>query len=83
MSRLIQAMTSNDDEEIMGSLLAVRDSSRLGLVHESIHSERVVDYTRKLIQFAHFGCGLGAHSSHRKLVRLGKFNVRSNDFACC
>lgn len=83
MSRLIQAMTSNDDEEIMGSLLAVRDSSRLGLVHESIHSESVVDYTRKSIQFARFGCGSGAHSSHRKLVRLGKFNVRSNDFACC
>lgn len=47
MSRLIQAMTSNDDEEIMSCLRAVRDSSRLGLVHESIHSERVSDYTRK------------------------------------
>ncbi len=47
MSRLVQAMTSNDDEEIMSSLAAVRDSSRLGLVHESINSERVIDYTSK------------------------------------
>ena len=49
MSRLIQAMTSDNDEEIMSSILAVRNASRLGLVHESIHSERAVDYTRELI----------------------------------
>lgn len=47
MSRLIQAMTSNDDEEIISAIKAVRDSSRLGLVHESINVERVFDYTRK------------------------------------
>ena len=47
MSRLVQAMTSNDDEEISDALKAVRDSSRLGLVHESINVERIADYTRK------------------------------------
>lgn len=45
MSRLVQAMTSDDDEEISDALKAVRSSSRLGLVHESIHVERVTDYT--------------------------------------
>lgn len=47
MSKLIQAMTSNDDDEIMDSMHAVRNSSLLGLVHESINVERVHDYTRK------------------------------------
>ncbi len=47
MSRLVQAMTSDDDEEISNALHDVRDSSRLGLIHESIHVERITDYTRK------------------------------------
>lgn len=47
MSRLVQAMTSDDDDEIDDVLKAVRDSSRLGLVHESINVDRVADYTRK------------------------------------
>ena len=47
MSRLVQAMTSDDDDEISNALHSVRDSSRLGLVHESIHVDRVTDYTRK------------------------------------
>ncbi len=53
MSRLVQAMTSNDDDEIDDALKAVRDSSRLGLVHESINVERVADYTR--------GCTMHIH----------------------
>ncbi|KAL8972606.1 MAG: hypothetical protein Q9183_000464 [Haloplaca sp. 2 TL-2023] len=52
MSRLMQAMTSDDDEEILDSLRAVRSSSRLGLVHESIHVERVADYTRSWFAWA-------------------------------
>ncbi|KAL8741677.1 MAG: hypothetical protein Q9190_005738 [Brigantiaea leucoxantha] len=47
MSRLVQAMTSNDDEEISDALHAVRSSSRLGLVHESINVEQITDYTSK------------------------------------
>lgn len=47
ISRLVQAMTSDDDDEILGALNDVRDSSRLGLVHESINVERVPDFTRK------------------------------------
>ena len=45
MSRLVQAMTSSDDSEILEALHAVRNSSRLGLVHESINVDRVADYT--------------------------------------
>lgn len=48
MSRLVQAMTSNDDNEITDSLQAVLQSSRLGLIHESINVDRILDYTRKV-----------------------------------
>ncbi len=47
MSRLVQAMTSNNDDEIKQVLEDVRDTSRLGLVHESVNVNRVTDYTSK------------------------------------
>ncbi|KAI7568718.1 glycoside hydrolase family 125 protein [Hortaea werneckii] len=52
MSLLIQAMTSNDDDEIMGLLEAVKRASPLGLVHESVNVERVKDYTRSWFAWA-------------------------------
>lgn len=48
MSLLVRAMTSDDDVEIMESLHFVRNSSRMGLVHESINVDRLTEYTRKL-----------------------------------
>ena len=45
MSLLVQAMTSDDDEEIMQSMVAVRNNSKLGLVHESIHVDMGSDFT--------------------------------------
>ena len=45
MSRLVQAMTSDDDDEIKQVLSDVRDTSRLGLVHESVNVGRATDYT--------------------------------------
>lgn len=51
MSRLVQAMTSNDDQEIKDALNAVKGSSKLGLVHESINVERATDYTRRFLPF--------------------------------
>ncbi len=53
ISRLVQAMTSSDDDEISDALRAVRDSSRLGLVHESINVDRVQDFTRELQSLYH------------------------------
>ena len=47
MSRLVQAMTSNDEEEIKKCLNDVRDTSRLGLIHESVNVNRVSDFTSK------------------------------------
>ena len=47
MSRLVQAMTSDNEDEIKQALEDVRDTSRLGLVHESVNVNRVTDYTRK------------------------------------
>jgi len=52
MSRLVQAMTSDDDDEILAALHAVRDGSKLGLVHESVNVDRVVDYTRSWFAWA-------------------------------
>lgn len=50
MSLLVQAMTSNDDTEIMANLQLVKKASRLGLVHESVNVNSVRDYTSKLYQ---------------------------------
>lgn len=49
MSRLVQAMTSDNDTEIMNSIVAVRDSSKLGLVHESVNVQASASYTRELL----------------------------------
>ena len=45
MSLLIQAMTSDDDVEIIECIQLVRDSSKLGLVHESVHADRISEYS--------------------------------------
>ena len=47
MSLLVQAQTSDDDEEIMGCLQLVLNSSLLGLIHESVNVNFVHSYTRK------------------------------------
>jgi uncharacterized protein len=52
MSLLIQAMTSDDDEEIKGLLEQVKKASPLGLVHESVNVDKVKDYTRSWFAWA-------------------------------
>jgi meiotically up-regulated gene 157 (Mug157) protein len=52
MSLLVQAMTSDDDEEIKGCLEAVKKVSPLGLVHESVSVERKREYTRSWFAWA-------------------------------
>ncbi|KXT03296.1 hypothetical protein AC578_4818 [Pseudocercospora eumusae] len=52
MSLLIQAMTSDDDDEITELLKLVKKASPLGLVHESINVERIRDYTRSWFAWA-------------------------------
>lgn len=47
ISLLVQAMTSDDDEEIKSLLAAVLRVSPLGLINESVNVERVTDYTSK------------------------------------
>lgn len=47
MSLLLQTMTSDNDTEIAECLRYVVDSSRLGLVHESINVNQIMDYTSK------------------------------------
>lgn len=46
MSLLLQAMTSDNDDEIKECLNLVLKASRLGLVHESINVNLIQDYTR-------------------------------------
>ncbi len=45
MSLLVQAQTSDDDEEIMECLKLVLKSSSLGLVHESVDVNLIHSYT--------------------------------------
>ncbi|KAI5922519.1 hypothetical protein F4810DRAFT_254915 [Camillea tinctor] len=52
MSLLIQAQTSDDDEEIVECLKLVLHSSRLGLVHESVNVNLVTSYTRSWFAWA-------------------------------
>lgn len=52
MSLLIQAMTSDSDSEILESINLVRNSSLLGLVHESINVNNIMDYTRPWFSWA-------------------------------
>lgn len=52
MSLLMQAMTSDNDTEILESINLVRNSSLLGLVHESINVMNITDYTRPWFSWA-------------------------------
>lgn len=52
MSLLMQARTSEDDEEIKQCLAMVLDSSRLGLVHESVDVNHIAQYTRSWFAWA-------------------------------
>lgn len=45
MSLLIQAQTTQDEDEIMECLTLVLKSARLGLVHESIDVNSIGSYT--------------------------------------
>lgn len=47
MSVLVQAMTSDDDEEILRCVESVKNVSRNGLIHESIHVDYERDYTSR------------------------------------
>ncbi|KAI9783419.1 MAG: hypothetical protein M1816_001393 [Peltula sp. TS41687] len=52
MSLLIQAQTSDDDEEIMEAIHLVRNASLLGLIHESVHVDYLTEYTRSWFAWA-------------------------------
>lgn len=52
MSLLVQAQTSDDDDEIKGCLDLVLKSSKLGLVHESIDVNYANQYTRSWFAWA-------------------------------
>lgn len=46
MSLLTQARTSDNDTEIMECIDMVKNSSRLGLIHESVNVDNIQSYTR-------------------------------------
>ncbi|KAL1969752.1 hypothetical protein VTN77DRAFT_8305 [Rasamsonia byssochlamydoides] len=52
MSLLVQALTSDNDAEILNCIELVRNSSLLGLVHESIDVNNITDYTRSWFAWA-------------------------------
>ncbi|KAH7398446.1 hypothetical protein BKA66DRAFT_546012 [Pyrenochaeta sp. MPI-SDFR-AT-0127] len=52
MSVLVQAMTSDDDHEILHCLGAVKNVSRNGLIHESVNVQFAKSYTRSWFAWA-------------------------------
>lgn len=52
MALLVQAMTSDDDAEILDLLTQVKKVSPLGLIHESVHVDRMREYTRPWFAWA-------------------------------
>lgn len=52
MAVLMRAQTSDDDEEITESINMVRDSSLLGLIHESVDVNNIEKYTRSWFAWA-------------------------------
>ncbi|EED12850.1 DUF1237 domain protein [Talaromyces stipitatus ATCC 10500] len=52
MSLLVQAQTTDNDTEIMDCINLVINSSRLGLIHESINVNNITDYTRPWFAWA-------------------------------
>ncbi|KAI1927947.1 hypothetical protein LOZ58_005942 [Ophidiomyces ophidiicola] len=52
MSVLVRARTAISDDEIRESINMVRDSSLLGLIHETVHVNRISQYTRSWFAWA-------------------------------
>lgn len=52
MSVLVRAMTSDDDDEIKESIELVRNSSLLGLIHETVDVNHIAKYTRSWFAWA-------------------------------
>ncbi|KAL9059613.1 MAG: hypothetical protein Q9162_001118 [Coniocarpon cinnabarinum] len=52
LSKLVEVMTSNDDDSIMENLALVKKASALGLIHESVNVDSVRDYTRSWFAWA-------------------------------
>jgi meiotically up-regulated gene 157 (Mug157) protein len=52
MSALVRARTSDDDAEIKESIELVRNSSLLGLIHESVDVNHIAKYTRSWFAWA-------------------------------
>lgn len=52
MSVLVRARTSDSDDEITESINMVRDSSLLGLIHESVDVNHIKQYTRSWFAWA-------------------------------
>lgn len=80
MSKLIAAMTSDDDEEIEENISAVLNSSKLGLVHESINVRNIRDYTSEF----ETTCLtlLNADQKSRALVCMGELGVCTDHYRC-
>jgi meiotically up-regulated gene 157 (Mug157) protein len=57
MSLLVQAQTSDDDDEITECLELVLNASKLGLIHESVNVDYAQSYTRKYLLWSHCSRG--------------------------
>lgn len=89
MSVLVQAMTSESDEEIMRCLGAVKNVSRNGLIHESVNVDYGSDYTRESFLACGYSWamlmsvqGVGSPGRTRCLRRLFWTWLRGNRICC-
>ncbi len=73
MSLLVQAQTSDDDDEIRGCLQLVLNASPLGLIHESVNVNYRTAYTRKFCPL--FGV---SHGIWLTLMVLGSWFAWAN-----
>ncbi|KAI5286917.1 hypothetical protein KEM54_006402 [Ascosphaera aggregata] len=74
MSVMVAARTSDSDAEITEALNMVRDSSRLGLVHESVNVNNVNKYTRPWFAWANsvFACAVLDIAEKKPEILFGK-----------
>lgn len=88
MSVLVQAMTSDDDEEIMRCLEAVKNVSRSGVIHESVNVDASYRYTRKCHEVLNMAqanpCaqGVGSRGRTRCLRRRFWISHRGSRICC-
>ena len=82
MSRLVQSLTSDDDDEILQALNDVRNVSRMGLINEAVNVQRPADYTSRFL-LRRSVLSRNSNVGIRTLVCMGQLCLRTGGPRCC